>query len=151
MVIEHDAEDRRSGEVAPTVDPDSDRLGWLVPVLGLLVGACATLPVMVGPRLEVAHKVEIADHLIPGVVVLAVSVTALMASRSASGSGTFLFAAGLILTLAGLWMALTHLPLVAQAVRHDAPWGATIYHSASAVLVLAFGLAWTKASWARVE
>lgn len=153
MVIEHDAEDRRSGEVAPTVEPGGDKRGRRLSASGLLVGACATLPVLVGPHLGVAHRVEIADHLVPGGVVLAVSVSmlGLVVSRSAQMSGVLMFAAGLVVTLAGLWMVLTHLPLLAQAARHDAPWGATIYHTASAVLVLAFGLTWTKMSWARVE
>ncbi|MGI8775892.1 MAG: hypothetical protein ACR2LJ_00535 [Acidimicrobiales bacterium] len=137
--------------MAPKAKPGSDEPGRLLLVFGLLVGVCANLPVLVGPHLGVAHKVEIADHLIPGVVVLAVSVTGLVVSRSGQPSGVVVFAAGLVITLAGLWMVLTHLPLVAQATRHDAPWGATLYHTTSAVLVFAFGLAWTKTSWARVE
>jgi hypothetical protein len=121
--------------------------GRLVPAVGLVVGACAIVPVLVGPKLNVTHDVEIADHLVPGVIVLAVSAAVLVLTRSGAVSGFAMLAAGLVVTLAGLWMAATHLPLVAQAARHDAPWGATIYHSASATLVLGFGLVWTATSW----
>jgi len=123
------------------------RVRWR-PALGLVVGVCATVPVLVGPTLAVTHPVELADHLIPGLVVLAVSATVLLVTRSTPLPGIAMLAAGLVITLAGLWMVATHLPLVAQAARHEAPWGATIYHSASGALVLAFGLAWTQAFWA---
>jgi len=117
-------------------------------MVGLVVGSCATLPVLVGPHLNTARAVEIADHLVPGLVVLLASVAVLAMNRSAPVSGVVMLAVGMVVSLAGLWMVATHVPLVAQAARHEAPWGATIYHSASAVLVLAFGLAWTWASWA---
>jgi hypothetical protein len=77
-----------------------------------------------------------------------VSAAVLGVSRAAPVSGFAMLAAGLVVVLAGLWMAATHVPLVAQAARHDAPWGATIYHSASAALVLTFGLVWTASAWA---
>jgi len=132
----------------PTAQPTGGTTKRLLPVIGLVVSACATLPVQLGPHLDVAHRVEVADHLIPGLVSLAVSATVLVMTRRAPVPGFAMLAAGLVVTLAGLWMVATHLPLVAQAGRHDAPWGATIYHSASAVLVLVFGLVWTTASWA---
>jgi len=63
-------------------------------------------------------------------------------------SGTVWLSAGLAILLGGLWMTATHLPLVAQAARQEAPWGATIYHSSSALAVLILGLVWTGSSWA---
>lgn len=119
--------------------------------VGVIVGACAMLPPYVGPRLATAHRVEVADHLVPGLVILAVSVIVLAASRRGPVPGTPMLLAGLLVVLAGLWMTSTHVPLVSQAARHEAPWGTTIYHSAMAVMVLAFGLVWTKASWAAAE
>ncbi len=132
------------------VQPDRGRRGRvpLFPVLGLVVGACATLPVLVGPQLATAHTVEVADHLVPGLVVLSVSAVVLAIGRSRPVSGVVMLSGGMVISLAGLWMVATHVPLVAQAARHDAPWGGTMYHSASAVMVLAFGLAWTWGSWA---
>ncbi len=133
-----------SGPDPPTIDASGESL----PALGLLVGACATLPVLLGPRLNVAYDVEIADHLVPGLVILAISAVVLLVVRPASVSRVYLLVAGLVIDLAALWMVATHLPLVAQAARGDAPWGATIYHCGSAVLVVALGLAWTRTHWA---
>ncbi len=135
------------------VQPDRAGRGRapLLPVVGLVVGACATLPVLVGPQLATAEAVEVADHLIPGLVVLSVSALVLAIGRSRPVSGVVMLGAGMIISLAGLWMVATHVPLVAQAARHEAPWGGTIYHSASAAMVLAFGLAWTWASWADAD
>jgi len=134
------------------VQPDRGRRGRapLFPVLGLVVGACATLPVLVGPQLATAQTVEVADHLVPGLVVVSVSALVLVMGRPRPVSGVFMLSAGMVIALAGLWMAATHIPLVAQAARHDAPWGGTTYHGASALIVLAFGLAWTWVSWADV-
>jgi len=36
--------------------------------------------------------------------------------------------AGLVVTLAGIWMTMTHVPLVAQASRGEAPWAGTLFH-----------------------
>jgi len=133
------------------IQPDRASRGRapLLPVLGLVVGACATLPALVGPELATADAAEIADHLVPGLVVVVVSAVALVVGgRSSRDSSVVPLAAGLVISLAGLWTVATHVPLVAQATRHEAPWGATIFHSASAVMVLAFGLAWAWASWA---
>ncbi len=119
----------------------------MLATLGLLVAACATLPVLVGPHLNVAHAVEVADHLIPGLILLAVSVVVLMVNRASPISGMSMLVAGLIIDLASLWMVVTHIPLVTQAARDEAPWAGTLYHSASAVAVMVFGLVWTRVSW----
>ncbi|MEN3316008.1 MAG: hypothetical protein V7605_2242 [Acidimicrobiaceae bacterium] len=119
--------------------------------MGLAVAACATLPVLVGPGLDTTRAVEVVDHLVPGLVVLAVSTAVLVATRSTPVAGVFVLGAAMVTVLAGLWMVATHIPLVAQAGRHEAPWGSTMFHSAAAVLVLAFGLAWAWASWAGAE
>lgn len=136
--------------VSRSADRDGRRPGRRFGRLGMLAGACAALPVLLGPNLNVAHQVEIADHLIPAVVVLAVSAMVLAMNRTAPVSGVVVLASGLVVALAGLWMVATHLPLVAQGARHQAPWAATTYHTGSAVLVLALGLVWTGASLAEV-
>jgi hypothetical protein len=50
-----------------------------------------------------------------------------------------------------LWMAVTHLPLIAQATREEAPWAGTIYHSASALAMLGFSVIWMAAHWNTAE
>lgn len=108
---------------------------------GLLVGAWALLPPYTGPALNTAGRVEFADHVVPGVAVVAISALALAVSRR-TDPDRILFAAGLGVILAGFWMTATHLPLVLQATRAQAPWGATVYHSLPGLAVLALGLVW---------
>ncbi|MGI9120068.1 MAG: hypothetical protein ACR2G7_08120 [Acidimicrobiales bacterium] len=108
---------------------------------GFLVGAWALLPPYSGPALNTADRVEFADHVVPGVVVIAVSAVALLLARRPNPAN-LLFPAGLVIVLAGFWMTATHLPLVLQATRAQAPWGATIYHSLPCLAVLVLGVVW---------
>ncbi len=109
--------------------------------LGLVVGSWALLPPYSGPPLNTADMVEFVDHVVPGVVVIAISVASLLLARAGRAAGARL-PAGLGIVLAGFWMVATHLPLVLQATRQQAPWGATIYHSLPGLAVLALGVAW---------
>ena len=131
--------------------PDIRR--WL-PWAGIVVALWATLPKYSGPTLVTKSSTEVVDHIIPGVLVFLASVAALVAVRGrdaaeAEGRGPGLtgFVAGLVILLAGFWMVATHVPLLAQASRGDAPWAATIYHSSAAFAVFGFGLLWTVAHW----
>lgn len=108
--------------------------------VGVLVGAWALLPPYTGPALTAA-RVEFADHVVPGVLVLAISIVSLLMARR-DNADQLLFGAGLGVVLAGLWMVATHFPLVLQATRQQAPWGATLYHSAPGVAVLVLGVVW---------
>jgi hypothetical protein len=113
-----------------------------------VVAIWAALPHFVTPHLNTANSAEIADHVVPGLVVLALCGATLAAqARGGPRRGALHFVAGLALTLAGLWMVATHVPLVAQATRGEAPWPGTIYHSAAALAVLGFGLLWTAVHW----
>lgn len=115
-----------------------------VPMLagaGVLVGAWALLPPYTGPALNTAARVEFADHVVPGVLVLAISIVSLLMARR-DNADQLLFGAGLGVVLAGFWMVATHLPLVLQATRQQAPWGATLYHSTPGVAVLVLGVVW---------
>jgi hypothetical protein len=89
----------------------------------------------------------VADHVLPALVVLGVSVWALVRGGRATEESLDMLTAGLAILLAGFWMAATHLPLVLQALRHEAPWPATIHHSTSAVVVFAYGATWTILHW----
>lgn len=111
---------------------------------GLLVGAWALLPPYTGPALATADRVEFADHVVPGVAVIAISALAFALGRRPVGENV-LFPAGLGVVLAGFWMTATHLPLVLQATRGEAPWGATVYHSLPGLAVLALGVVWALA------
>lgn len=111
--------------------------------LGVLVGTWALLPRYGGPRLELGPRgdqLEFVDHVVPGAVVIVASLLALvLARRVVLGP---LFAVGLAIVVAGLWMDATHLPLVLQATRDEAPWGATLHHSLPGLAVLLLGIGW---------
>ncbi len=111
-------------------------------IAGLAIGAWAVLPPYVGPALATEARVEVADHVIPAVVILALSLAALAAGRRAESPGTAMFAAGLTVALAGLWMFLTHVPLLAQAFRGQAPMSAAVWHSLPGLAVIALGVTW---------
>ncbi len=101
-----------------------------LPVAGLLVGGWALLPPYSGPALNTAMRVEVADHVVPGLIVILLSAGALVMTRGerVPPSGALLVA-GAVVLLAGLWMTATHVPLVLQAIRDEAPAGAVAYHS----------------------
>lgn len=111
-----------------------------MPLAGIAIAVWAVLPPYVGPALATDPTVEIVDHVIPAVVVLGIALATLVAGTRAAG--TPMFAGGLVIALAGFWMLATHVPLVAQANRGQAPWGATLWHSIPGLVVLAFGLVW---------
>ncbi|MGI8759485.1 MAG: hypothetical protein ACR2K0_09290 [Acidimicrobiales bacterium] len=113
---------------------------------GVLAGIWALLPRYSGPALELGPRgdeLEFVDHVVPGVVVILVSALAVVLARRYDVAAV-LFPAGLGIVLAGFWMMATHVPLVLQATRDQAPWGATIYHSSPGLAVLVLGVVWTK-------
>jgi len=123
-------------------------LARILPLAGLLVAFWASLPQWSGPKLNVAASAEVVDHIIPAVFVVLASVVAIQAGRRTQGPGALRLMAGMVVVLAGLWMVATHLPLVAQATRDEAPWPATIYHTSSALAVFGLGLLWSAVTWA---
>jgi hypothetical protein len=118
---------------------------------GVVAGFVAILPYVVTPELDTARAAEIADHVFPGVVVLLVVGAVLLAQRRGGVGGTAFLGAGMGILLAGIWMASTHVPLLSQAARDEAPWAGALYHSASAAIVLAVGVAWASAAWTQTE
>ena len=109
--------------------------------LGLLVGGWAMIPPYTGPALNTSDRVEFVDHVVPAIVIVTIAALAFLFGRR-PGAASVLFPAGLGIFLAGFWMTATHAPLVLQATRDQAPWGATIYHSVPGLAVLALGAAW---------
>jgi len=83
-------------------------------------------------------------------VVLAVSLWALFRSRRVASPGLPMLLAGLAVLLAGIWMVATHVPLVLQATRDEAPGGAVVYHSLPGVVVALVGSVWSGAHWTEI-
>ncbi len=118
---------------------------------GVVAGVLGMLPFFVTPELDTARAAEIADHVVPGILVLFAVGAVLLAHRQGRVGPMAFLTAGLAILLAGIWMVSTHVPLLNQARRGDAPWGASLYHSASAVVVLVVGVAWASAAWTQAE
>jgi len=129
------------------VAPAGPDLARLVPLVGLVVALWASLPQWSGPKLNVAASTEVVDHIFPAIIVALSSVVAILAGRRPQGPGAIRLIAGLAVLLAGLWMMATHIPLVAEATRDEAPWPATIYHTSSALAVFGLGLLWATVTW----
>ena len=132
--------------VATTPAPGPD-LARILPLVGLGVAFWASLPKYSGPALNTAADAEVASHVIPAVVVLLAAIVGILAGRRAQGPGALRLIAGMTVLLTGMWMLATHLPLVAQATRGEAPWAGTIYHTASALAVFGLGLLWSTVTW----
>jgi hypothetical protein len=136
---------RKAAPVAATKPPPD--LARILPLVGLGVAFWASLPQWSGPKLNVAASTEVADHIIPAAFVLLASVVSILAARRPQGPGAVRFMGGMAVLLAGLWMMATHLPLVAEATRDEAPWPATIYHTSAALAVFGLGLLWATVTW----
>ena len=138
---------REQADDVVAAKPSGPDLAALLPLVGLVVAVWASLPQYSGPKLNVEASKEVADHIIPAVVVVLASLAGIMAGRRAGGPGGARFIAGMVVLLAGLWMMATHLPLVAEAMRDQAPWPATIYHTSAALAVFGLGLLWSAVTW----
>ncbi len=145
---------KRKAAPAPPPPPaaaSGPDLARILPLVGLGIAFWATLPQWSGPKLNVEASKEVADHIVPGAVVLLASLVGIWASRRPQGPGALRFMAGLGVLLAGLWMMATHLPLVFEAMRDESPWPATIYHTSSALAVFGLGLLWSTVTWSEAD
>ena len=118
----------------------SERLSRGLLRSGLVVSVWAVLPPFIPPDLETALATEIVDHVLPAVVVF----VAIALASSRPWPRLRLFQIGLAVTVAGMFMVGSHIPLVVQALGGGAPWPGTIHHSLAPVAVLVLGLAWAK-------
>ena len=108
-------------------------LRWeaILGVLGLWSIAVPFAATALGMHLDVARRLEIADHVVPGLII-AGSVALLVIARRSSQAGTWAAPTALgVAFLAALWITATHVPLIFQAAdgRPGAPWDASIFHS----------------------
>ena len=119
----------------------------VMPLLGVAVGLWGMLPRFLKSGLNTEDTVEVVDHVIPGAVVMIVSLVALAVARKSAKPGPLLFIFGLVVLLAGLFMFATHVPLVMQATRGEAPWGGTVFHTSAALAVFGLGMLWATTYW----
>ena len=106
--------------------------------LGLAIGLYAMLPAFAGPQIHIQKVVEVVDHVIPGLVVLALVGSATVLGARPAG---LMLVFGVLVTLAGLWMVDTHVGLFSQAVHHEVDLVAAGFHVSTAAAVFGYGLA----------
>ena len=111
-----------------------------------LLGAWSALPPYVGPplglKLDIATRLEVADHVVPAVIIVAsaaIAALALRGGRRMTESVLVLGAIG-VCVLAGIWETATHVPLLLQGGESNARWGAVLLHSTAGPAVLALSL-----------
>ncbi|HET7487278.1 MAG TPA: hypothetical protein VFJ85_05070 [Acidimicrobiales bacterium] len=122
-----------------------------LPVIALIVGVWALLApyVGLGPDLNAAGKNEVADHVVPGLLMIGMAVAMLVRSRKPAGGGESLFplVAGGVIALAGLWMTATHLPLVRDARNGLTTNKIMVWHTLPGLVVLVVGILWVVTYW----
>jgi hypothetical protein len=123
----------------PVVAPRTAGTGRLLLLAAL--GAWTILPPYLGPvmglELDVAPRVEVVDHVVPGVAVIVGAAAALVYLRQGRGRlGDILPMSAIGLAfLASFWVTSTHVPLIAEAARGESDWGAAILHNTAGLPV----------------
>jgi hypothetical protein len=120
--------------------PATFQARWAIALAALAAWAMAVpwLAAAVGLELEVATRLEIADHVVPGVIMLA--AVAVLAARGGPPGGVVRIGVSGVAFLAGLWITATHVPLIPAAIDGLAPWGAALLHLSAGPPILAVGL-----------
>ncbi len=97
------------------------------------------LPAFFLAGIHVRKGVEVVDHAVPGLIVLGVVLVAILLGVR---SDTLMLGGGVVILLAGFWMAATHMSLLSQALDHRASASGAAYHCSTAIAVLALGGVW---------
>ena len=84
--------------------------------------------------------VEVVDHVVPGAVILAVAVFALVTARIS-------LPAALLAALASFWMTATHVPLLLQVPKDQVGLAPALWHSLPGMAVFVVALAATVMAW----
>lgn len=125
----------------PAVDTRSARAAAGMSLLGAWTIAVPYLGRALGLEVNVASRLEIVDHVVPGAVVsLAAGCLFALKRRRALAGGWPAIVGGGVCFLAGFWVLATHVPLLADAARGRARWPAALWHSSTAVPIVAGSL-----------
>jgi tetratricopeptide (TPR) repeat protein len=136
----------RSGE--PPAGARPPELASLIDALAVL-GIWAVLIPWLGPAFgyapESVLRLELADHVVPGLLVIGLSLLCLprvVSGVLAEWRGLPIVCAADI--AAGMWMVAAHAPLLVQAAQRQRSWNLALFHSSAAfgVLAMAAYLAW---------
>lgn len=114
--------------------PDEVRAATALAAIGAWTIIVPYLAILLDLEVKVAAIVEVVDHVIPGLVVLAAGLylRARAQRRALASHRPALLAAGAAF-VAGFWVLATHAPLIGDAALSDQPWDAAIWHSIAAL------------------
>jgi hypothetical protein len=116
------------------------RLAGALLVLGCLGTVAPYAGRALGLVVDTRAIVEVLDHVVPGALVMAVGGYGTLRGRLP-------LPVALLATLAGFWMAATHLPLLAQVGDGRAELGAALFHSLPGIGVLAVAIGTAVLAW----
>jgi hypothetical protein len=128
-----------SGE--PRLSADEARAATVLAATGAWTVVVPYLAKALGLDVDVPDAVEIVDHVVPGAAVTAAGLYLRAIARRGPwpASPSAPFAAGLCL-LAGFWVLATHVPLLGDAAEDRVGWDAAVWHSISALPIVALAL-----------
>lgn len=129
----------KSAPKASAVPPALEGLPTTLLGGGLIIGLYAMMPAFVVGSIHLHKSTEVVDHVVPGVVVLALVLAAIV--RRAQPD-TLMLGAGVGVLLAGFWMVMTHFGLARQALDNEVSKTTALYHCSTALLTAALGVAW---------
>jgi len=117
--------------------PDEVRATAALAAIGAWTIIVPYLAVLLGLEVDVAAIIEVVDHVIPGLVVVATGLylRACARRRALASHRPALLASG-VAFLAGFWVLATHAPLIGDAALSDQPWDAAIWHSIAALPIV---------------
>lgn len=126
---------------SPAPQPVEVRGTVALAALGAWTIVVPYLATLLGLEVDVPSLVEVVDHVIPGAVVAGAGfyLVTLARRRGLAGAQSALLAGG-VCFLAGFWVLATHAPLLVEATRSSVPWSAALWHSATALPVVALAL-----------
>lgn len=96
---------------------------------------------VLGLGVDVASRVEVVDHVVPGAVVAVagLALAQLARQRPLLQAPPAVLASG-VCCLAGFWVLVTHVPLIVDAAHSREPWPAAIWHTSEALPLLALAV-----------
>ncbi len=95
----------------------------------------------IGLSVDVASSVGVVDHVVPGAVVAVISSYLILLARQRPLLGRWpALLGGGVCFLAGFWVLATHAPLMIDAARGKAGWGATIWHTSTSLPIVGLSL-----------
>lgn len=113
---------------------------WAVGLAGIAVWAAAVpwLAAAVGLELPVPTRLEVVDHVVPGVAMLAGA--AVLAGSPGLRPDLTWMGVGAVAFLTGVWITATHVPLVLDALDGLVAWEVALVHFSAGPPILLSGL-----------